>query len=413
MIAPTKTFIAALICAPLTMLIPAQRADACSPPAPGIMFDGAPALPTMPASQAAIPIKFHYYNSSPGIENFSVQVFNNKGVETAGSLSIVQLIQTPHGTQPGAFPQHNALLVWRPDADMDGGEHLVHVKSIPSPDAPGQEQTLDLSIDISPNAPVSQLGEPTLTAALKATPVGADQTCCPIPELSKGLNNGACIPEAGYAVAEPLGAGVRCGDMQGDACELCWPQRYDAAPTLDASWAPAVDGLPAELTYYEVTLSSASAEKTGTFYGADAFVHSFGADNMDASYCVSITAFGFDGQTATVERCFDRADLPALPADVGVVTGTDRRTECIPPDEPDMGTADMDAPDMSEPDMDAPDMSGADMAADMDAPDMSEPGPKTTTSGDGGCATPGGTSPIAPALLAALGLVGWLRRRRS
>jgi MYXO-CTERM domain-containing protein len=135
---------------------------------------------------------------------------------------------------------------------------------------------------------------------------------------------------------------------------------------------------------------------------------------MDASYCVSITAFGFDGQTATVERCFDRADLPALPADVGAVTGTDRRTECIPPDEPDMGTADMDAPDMSEPDMDTPDMSGADMAADMDAPDMSEPGPKTTTSGDGGCTTPGGTSPIAPAaMLAALGLVGWLRRRRS
>jgi hypothetical protein len=377
----TKTLLAALLCAPLTALIPAYQADACLPPQPGVGFYAPPVLPAMRAEQAAIPIKLYFDHGAPSIEDFDVQVSNNKGVITEGITSIVYLTSRREPNwEPGDSTRRSALLIWRPEAGIDDGEHQISVKTL-TPFARDIADTISFTVNISPDAPSAQLTPPTLNATLRATPIGADLACCPIAKTSSGGYVNTCTHDEvnrPQPLQEPTGALISCGDEVGSACELCWPTRYDANPTLEASWVPAADGVPAELTYYEVTLKSASSEKTGTFYGADTFNHSFGVNSQDPSYCVSITAFGLvNSAPVTAERCFDRADLPPFPADPGAITGVDPRIQCVapePPTEPNQGEAEAD---------------------------------------DGGCATPGGTSPIAPAaMLAALGLVGWLRRRR-
>jgi hypothetical protein len=382
----TKTLLAALLCAPITLLIPVHQADACSIPEPGYTFAPQPLLPTLPA-QAAIPIQVSGYGGDPlSRSGVSVQVtYGQEAFEIPGTITIIQLKGV---NEQGLFHRHNELLIWRPDITMAKGEHQVIAKLL---NPRGNVETLSFTITIGEDTPAPQPAMPTLTASLKATPVGAAQTCCPIAKTSSGGYRDTCTGDAvapTEGLQEPTGALISCGYEVGSACELCWPTRYDAAPTLDTSWEAAAGELPAALTYYEVTLKNGVIEQANTLYGLQRGTDSrkFEVNSADPSYCITVHAISIlDGQRVTTERCIDRADMTPLPGDLGAITGVDPRMQCDDHDSADMGSADMGDADM----------------------DHSSPG-----EGEGGCATPGGTSPVAPAMLAAFGLVGWLRRRR-
>jgi uncharacterized protein (TIGR03382 family) len=391
-----NTSIAALLLAPLLLIAaPAQQADACSPPPPGYMFNGEPELPAMPFSQVAIPVVVSwYYLDSPSDDVFRFEVIGPDGAQVPGSIEVVQL-----DSRTSAFSTNSALVIWRPDQQMTSGEFKVTATILPTPNTPSREQTLSFAITISRGAPSREIAPPELKATLSATAIGAAPTCCPIPERSKGVFVGECFDQTSYDVQEPLGARVHCGMMEGEACELCWPTRYDGSPTLDASWVPAVDGIPAALTYYKIELKASDGQpSTFAAYGQGATERQFGVDSLAPKYCITLSAVSMvDDQSVSVERCVDRADMIPLPADPGAVKGTDRRMECVsPPMEPDMG-------------------GGADMGADMREDNIDfPPADNTSAEGDGcGCAAQGGQAPVAPAaMLAAFGLVGWLRRRR-
>jgi hypothetical protein len=371
----TKFLLAALLCAPLTALIPAHQADACMPQLPGYRIEQIPVLPALHPDQVVIPI--HLSNDRPfgdvALRQVIVKVTDAQGVEIAGSLQDLHI--TKKSNAPIPFARFYSVIAWRPDMPLPSGDYQLTAEIVQSSeDKPSAPSTITLIV--SEDAPKRQLAPPQISAALRAVPAGVDFTCCPLAKTSSGSYRDTCTGESSAPVEvlhEPQDARTSCGGEVGSACELCWPQRYVANPTLDVEWSLDDSNIPAGQRYQEVELSS-DGNALVSPYG---YINQFGAGHVAAQYCATVRVTSMiDGQSVTAQRCIARADMAPLPADPGAITGFDPRTQCV-----------------------------ADATPAESAQGEAE--------ADGGCATPGGTSPVAPvAMLAALGLVGWLRRRR-
>jgi hypothetical protein len=383
----TKTLLAALLCAPLTALIPAQRADACSPQLSGYRIDRIPVLPALHPDQVVIPIHFSYARLNDFapeddiLMNAIVKVTNAQSAEIAGSIQDLRI--TKNNNAPIPFARYHGVIVWRPDAPLPSGDYQLTAELVQRPGYESSEPKT-ITLTVREDAPKRQLTPPQISAALRAVPAGVDFTCCPLPQTSRGGYSDTCTGasiDPIQELQEPQEARISCGYEVGSACELCWPQRYVADPTLDVEWSLDDSNIPAGQLYYKVELSADG----NTLVSPDGYIDHFGAGHVAAQYCATVRVTSMiDGQSVTAQRCIDRADMAPLPADPGAIKGADPRMQCDGHDSADMGSADMSEADM-----------------DHSSPD------------EGGCATPGGTSPGAPvAMLAAFGLVGWLRRRR-